>query len=128
MPLPHGRIRHLQPVRARGYKLLKSFWTKAPQQRKVPRRSVAPRRITLTAFVPSARIDPQVLAITSLESPFLLHIRALHAALKGTGYMLEERLPPAKRSRQHDLSTAAYLQIAAEISPDRIIVLNKQKF
>ena len=42
--------------------------------------------------------------------------------------MLKEWLPPAERFGQHDLSTAAYLQIAAEISPDRIIVLNLEKF
>ena len=42
--------------------------------------------------------------------------------------MLEERLPPAERPGQHDLSTAAYLQIAAKIPPDRIIVLNLEKF
>ncbi len=44
------------------------------------------------------------------------------------GYLLEERLPPAERPGKHNLSTAAYLQIAAEIPPDRIIVLNLEEF
>ena len=42
--------------------------------------------------------------------------------------MLEELLPPFERPGQHDISTAAYLQIAAEISPNRIIVLNLEEF
>ena len=42
--------------------------------------------------------------------------------------MLEERLPPAERPGQHDLSTAAYLQIAAVIPPDSIIFLNLEEF
>ena len=62
------------------------------------------------------------------EGPPLLHTRALHADLEGMGYLLAERLPPAERPCQQDLSTAAYLQIAAEIPSDRIIVLNLEKF
>ena len=42
--------------------------------------------------------------------------------------MIEERLPPAERPGQHDLLTAAYLQIAAKIFPDRIIVLYLEEF
>lgn len=42
--------------------------------------------------------------------------------------MLEEQQPPAERPGQHNLSTAAYLQISAEISPERIIVLNLDEF
>ena len=61
------------------------------------------------------------------EGPPLFHTRALHAALERMGYLLEERLPPAERPGQHDLSTAAYLQIAAEIPPNRIIVLNLEE-
>ena len=44
------------------------------------------------------------------------------------GYLLEQRLSPAERPGQHDLSTAAYLQITAEIPPNRIIVFNLEKF
>ena len=44
------------------------------------------------------------------------------------GYLLEERLPPAERPGKHNLSTAAYLQIAAEIPFDRIIVFNLEEF
>ena len=62
------------------------------------------------------------------EGPPVLHTRALHAALEGMGYLLEERLPPAERPGKHDLSTAAYLQSAADISPDRIIVFNLEDF
>ena len=62
------------------------------------------------------------------EGAPLLHTKALHAALEGMGYQLEERLLPAERPGQHDLSTAAYLQIAAEIPPDFIIVLNLEEF
>ena len=58
----------------------------------------------------------------------MLHTRALHTAFEKMGYVLEERLPPTERPGQHDLSTAAYLQIAAEIPPDRIIVLNLEMF
>lgn len=42
--------------------------------------------------------------------------------------MLEERLPAAELPRQHDFSTGAYLQIAAEIPPNRIIVLTLEQF
>ena len=73
-------------------------------------------------------MDPQIFATMQFEGPPLLHTGALHAALEGMGYLLEERLPPAERPGQHDLSTAAYLQIAAEIFPDRIIVLNLEEF
>ena len=79
-------------------------------------------------FSPSTLIDPQIFATTQLEGPPLLHTRALHAALEGMGYVLEERVPPAERPWQHDLSTASYLQIAAEIPPHRIIVLNLEEF
>ena len=73
-------------------------------------------------------IDPQIFATVQFEGPPLLHTRALHAALEGMGYLLEERLPPAERPSQHDHSTAAYLQIAAEIPPDHIIVLKLEEF
>ena len=43
-------------------------------------------------------------------------------------YVFKERLQPTKRPEQHDLSTAAYLQIAAEIPPDRLIVFNLEEF
>ena len=62
------------------------------------------------------------------EGPPLLYTRALHAALEEISYLLKERLPTAERPGQHDLSTASYIQIAAEIPPDRIIVLNLEKF
>ena len=81
-----------------------------------------------TAFPLARLIDPQIFATMQFEGPPLLHTRALHVALEGMGYLLEERLPPAERPGQHDLSTAAYLQIAAEIPPNRIIVFNLEKF
>lgn len=62
------------------------------------------------------------------EGPPLLHTRALLAAIEEMGHLLDERLPPAERPGQHDLSTIAYLKIAAELPPDRIIVLNLEKF
>ena len=58
----------------------------------------------------------------------MLHTRALHSTFEGMVYVLEERLPPAERPGQHDLSTAAYLQIAAKIHLDRISVLNPEGF
>ena len=81
-----------------------------------------------TAFHLAPLINPQIFAAMQFEGPPLLHTRALHAALEGIGYLHEERLPPAERPGQHDLSTVAYLQIAAEIPPDRIIVLNLEEF
>ena len=62
------------------------------------------------------------------EGPPILHTRALHAALEGMGYLLEEQLQPAKRPSKHDLSTASNLKIAADIPTDRIIVFNLEKF
>ena len=44
------------------------------------------------------------------------------------GLVLEERLPFAESLRKHNVSTAAYLQIVAEIPPDCIIVLNLEEF
>ena len=81
-----------------------------------------------TAFPLDPLIDLQFFATMQFEGSPLLQTKALHAALEGMGYLLEERLPPAERPGQHDLSTAAYLQIAAEIPPDRIIVLNLEEF
>ena len=43
------------------------------------------------------------------------------------GYTLDEHLPSAQRPYQRNLSTEAYLQIAADMPPDRIIVLNLQE-
>ena len=40
----------------------------------------------------------------------------------------DKSLPPDERSGQHELSTTAYLQIAAELLADRIIVLSLQEF
>ena len=80
------------------------------------------------AFPLAPLIDPQLFATMQFEGSPLFHTRALHAALEGMGYLLEERLLPAERPGQQDLSTAAYLQIAAEIPPDRIIVLNLEEF
>ena len=94
-----------------------------------PRRLEAPSvQGSSTAFPLAPLIDPQIFATMQFEGPPLLHTRALHAALEGMGYLLEERLLPAERPGQQDLSTAAYLQIAAEIPPDRIIVLNLEEF
>ena len=73
-------------------------------------------------------IDTQIFALMQFEGSPLLHIRALHTALEGMSYLLEDRLPTAERPSQHDLSTAEYLQIAAEIPPDRIIVQNLEEF
>ena len=63
-----------------------------------------------------------------IEGPQLLHTRALLSALELMGYTLDEHLPSAERPYQRDLSTEAYLQIAADMPPDRIIVLNLQEF
>ena len=65
---------------------------------------------------------------TQFEAPPLLHTMALLAALVGMSHLLEERLPPDERPAQQDLSTASYLQIAAKLPADRIIVLNLQEF
>lgn len=43
-------------------------------------------------------------------------------------YVLEKRLVHPERFEQHDLSTAAYLKIVAEIPSNHIIVLNLKKF
>ena len=81
-----------------------------------------------TAFSLVPLFDPHLFATTQFEGLPLLSPRALHAALEGMGYVREKWLPPAERSEQHNLSTAAYLQIAAEIPPDRIIFLNLERF
>ena len=44
------------------------------------------------------------------------------------GFTLDKHLPPAEQPSQRDLSTFAYLQIAAMVSPDHIIVLNLPEF
>ena len=44
------------------------------------------------------------------------------------GYTLEEHLPSAERPNKRDLFTKTYLQIAVDMPPDRIIVLNLQEF
>ena len=80
------------------------------------------------AFPLAPLIDSQIFATMQFEGPPLLHTRALHAAFERMGYLLEERLPPAERPGQLDLSYAAYEQIAAEIPHDRIIVLNLEQF
>ena len=59
--------------------------------------------------------------------PQLLHTRALHFALELMGYTLDEHRSSAERPYQRDLSTEAYLHIAADMPPDRIIVLNLQE-
>ena len=62
------------------------------------------------------------------EGPQLLSMRPLNAALEHMGYLLEEYLPPVERPNHRDLSTAAYLQIAADFPADRIIVLDLHEF
>ena len=49
-------------------------------------------------------------------------------AIEEKGYELEERLAPAERSGQLDLSAVAYLQIASELPNYRVVVLNLLKF
>ena len=43
-------------------------------------------------------------------------------------YVLDKRLLPAVGPKQNNFSTTSYLQIAAKIPPDRIIVLNLKEF
>lgn len=43
-------------------------------------------------------------------------------------YVLEEQLPFAERPGKHDRSTAANYQIADEIFPNRIIIINLEEF
>ena len=81
-----------------------------------------------TAFPFAPLIDFQNFATMQFEGAPFVHTRALNAALEGMGYLLQTRLPHAERPCQHDLSTAAYLQIAAEIPPDRIMVFNLKEF
>ena len=80
-----------------------------------------------TQYPPLYADFPRMFSTTQFEGPSLRHTRALLAALEAMGHLLERRLPLAERPGQHDLSTAAYLQIAAQLPADRVIVLNLQK-
>ena len=46
----------------------------------------------------------------------ILHVRQRLAAISHMGFTLDEHLPVAERPKQRDLSTFAYLQIAADVS------------
>ena len=63
-----------------------------------------------------------------IEGPQRIRTQALLSALELMGYTLDEQLPSAEHPYQRNLSTKAYLQIASDMPPDRIIVLNHQEF
>lgn len=124
----HCRIRHLQQTKACGQKQTRCSWTNALKHTKAPWRSKAPGSLSHDCLSLSPFLDLQIFTTTQFESMPLLHTRALNAALENMGHVFKKRLPPAKRPWHHDLSIAAYLQIAADIPADRIIVLNLKEF
>ena len=73
-------------------------------------------------------INLQHFSTTQFKARLLVHTRALLALIEGMGYDLEERLAPAERPGQLDLSVVAYLQIVSELPSDRVVVLKFQEF
>ena len=69
----------------------------------------------------------RLFSTTQFENHPILDTKALLPAFEGMGH-LEESLPHAERPGQHELFTAAYIRYGVELPPDRIIVLNLQKF
>ena len=73
-------------------------------------------------------INLQKFSTTQFEARPIVHMRALLALIKRMGYDMEERLAPAERHGQLDLSIVGYLQIVSELPSDCGVVLNLQEF
>ena len=73
-------------------------------------------------------IEIQIFVTTQFEGLTLLHTKALQAAFEWMGHALDKHLQLAERTGKHDRLTVAYFQIAVELPPNRIIVLNLKEF
>ena len=65
--------------------------------------------------LPSYLINLQTFSTTQFEGFPIVQTRAMLTAIEEKSYELEERLAPAERPGQLNLSTVAYLQIASEL-------------
>ena len=123
IPLSPGHIRHLPLAKARGRKLPKSSWTKVPRWMEAPRLKV-PR-----LFFPSHPLSIlKSLPQRSLKALLFFTQELCTRPWKDWAICLKNdcRLPNSLANTTS--STAAYLQIAAEIHPCRINVLNLEEF